>query len=630
MHSLNHGFPSKIVTVALALMVVTIWLLLRGYHGLVGDGQLYAFQALARIHPNLTADLYLQNTSQDQFTIFSPVFAYFIEHLGLENAARVLTLIFTAWFLGAAWAAARVLTCRDGAWLAVALLLIASGSYGGSGVFRFAEGFLTARLPAEALVATSLACYLKGRRGLAFASATVAIFVHPLIALPGLFLLLCLSVPAKAIVTGAGFCVVTALLIPVSAMTFPWVANLFELMDPAWLSVVQERSQFLFLQLWSFRDWELNARPFFYLAFISLALQDVRIRRLCGAAAIIAAAGLAVGFIAGLLGPVAILVQGQAWRWVWIAAFVSTLLTPAAILRVWEDKENGPLCALLLISGATLPAVNGSACVSLAIVLWTTKSYVNFRSIRHLRWIVPSLTFVIVAWLAIQSWESVAPSILASTGPKTDPIHDFFGLRMGVALVAAFAWWCVRSIRTPWLPVLLIGTFLTVSICALPLAFRQSRVLASVTEITEFSEWESVIPPTSTVLVTPSRDVGTFVWFTLQRPNYLAIDQSAGVVFSRATANEIQRRTRVLLPVMRPNWKIYSDLRAAASKQTIEASSRALTARSLHQICADSQLGFVISPQDLGFDALNHKEAGSWAGWNLYDCLKIRSRLSQQ
>src|SRR5882672_12559773 len=166
MHSSNSGLQSKIATLSLALMLVTLWLLVRGYHGLTGDGQIYAFQALARIHPQLTTDLYLQNTSQDQFTIFSPLYAWFIGLLGLERAARVLTLFFTVWLLAAAWSFARAITGRDGAWLAVAFLLIIAGDYGGSGVFRLSDSYLTARLPAEALVITALACQVRGMKRL--------------------------------------------------------------------------------------------------------------------------------------------------------------------------------------------------------------------------------------------------------------------------------------------------------------------------------------------------------------------------------------------------------------------------------------------------------------------------------
>src|SRR5580700_12229999 len=109
MHSSNLGFQSKFATLSLALMLVTLWLLMYGYHGLSGDGQIYAFQAFARLHPNLTADLYLQNTSQDQFTLFSPLYAWCIGLLGLESAARLLTLVFTVWLLAATWSFARAI-----------------------------------------------------------------------------------------------------------------------------------------------------------------------------------------------------------------------------------------------------------------------------------------------------------------------------------------------------------------------------------------------------------------------------------------------------------------------------------------------------------------------------------------
>src|ERR1700692_2007363 len=127
MHSSNPGFQSKIANLSLVLTLVTLWLLMHGYHGLTGDGQIYAFQALARLHPQLTTDLYLQNTSQDQFTIFSPLYARLIGLFGLENAARLFTVFFTGWLWAAAWSFARTISGRDGAWLATAFLLIIAG-----------------------------------------------------------------------------------------------------------------------------------------------------------------------------------------------------------------------------------------------------------------------------------------------------------------------------------------------------------------------------------------------------------------------------------------------------------------------------------------------------------------------
>src|SRR5258708_35069669 len=188
MHSSNLGFQSKFATLSLSLMLVTLWLCLHGYHGLTGDGQIYAFQAFARLHPQFTADLYLQNTSQDQFTLFSPLYAWCIGLLGLESAARLLTLLFTLWFLAAAWSFASAVTGRDTAWLAVAFLLIVAGDYGASGVFRILDPFLTARLPAEALMITALGCYVRGMKRLGLLLTLAALFFPPLMALPGVLL----------------------------------------------------------------------------------------------------------------------------------------------------------------------------------------------------------------------------------------------------------------------------------------------------------------------------------------------------------------------------------------------------------------------------------------------------------
>ena len=602
-------------------MLVTLWLLLRGYHGIVGDGQIYALQALARIHPQLASDLYLQNTSQDQFTIFSPFYAWFIERLGLEAAARLLTLVFTVWLLAAAWSVARTITSRDGAWLAVAFLLIVAGSYGGSRVFQFADLFLTARLPAEALIVTSLACYVRGWKGVAVVMSTAALFIHPLIAIPGLLLLISLAVPIRVSLLGALVGVMVTLVLAIAATLYSWVSQRLPVMDSAWLHIVQERSQFLFLQLWSFRDWDLNARPFFYLAFTALALPDDRMRKLCIAAALVGVAGLSVAVIASLVGPVALLVQGQAWRWVWIPTFIAALLLPATALQTWRDDKCGPLCVILLVAGWTLSAVDGTACVSLALLLWILRPRISARIAEYSRWLAVVLFIAIAAWTLVQSWR-----IVASAHAPLAQIQEIFGLKISAALCTTFVWWWLRTRRNAWMPTLLAGALLAASIFLLPAAFKQSRTLAAAADIDEFSDWRSVIPPTSTVLVVPTRDVGAFVWFTLQRPNYLALDQSAGVVFSRATAMEVQRRSDVLLPIMDPNWNILTNLReSAAAKHKINPAIRPLSATNLTQICVDSALGFVISPKKVAFDSLRHERAGAWTDWNLYDCRHIRS-----
>src|ERR1700719_4048076 len=88
----------SITDICLALLVVTLWPLTHRYKGLSGDAELYAVQALARIHPNLAGDLFLQNNSQDTYTVFSPLYAWCVRWLGLRGAAMTLMIALKIWF----------------------------------------------------------------------------------------------------------------------------------------------------------------------------------------------------------------------------------------------------------------------------------------------------------------------------------------------------------------------------------------------------------------------------------------------------------------------------------------------------------------------------------------------------
>jgi hypothetical protein len=619
MHLSSSAVESKFTPLAVVLLLVALWLLLHGYHGLTGDGQIYAFQAFARIHPQLAGDLYLQHTSQDQFTIFSPIYARFIGWLGLEPAARLLTAVFTLWFLAAAWSIARTVAGR-GAWLAVASVMIVAGDYGGSGVFRLLEPYLTARLPAEALVLTAIACQMQGRGRIGLLLATAALFIHPLIALPGLLLLICLRLSIGASLSCALAGILAVLGIAAAASIRPSGVSALAVMDAAWLDIARERSQFLFLQLWSARDWSVNVRPFFYLAFTAVAVPDERLRKLGLATALVGATGLAVACIGSIVGPTAILLQGQAWRWEWLTVLGSALLLPVTALHVWRDAKCGPLCAIMLLCGWTLPAMEGTACVSLALLLWLARPNITERLAAGFSWVAAALGVGIFAWILLESRSIALPLTAAQS-------HDSFGLRVAAALLTALLWWCIRRSANAW-TLIFSGLLAGLSIWLFPAALTQSRTLASASDVNEFSDWTQVIPPTSTVLVTPARDVGAFVWFTLQRPNYLAVDQSAGVVFSRTTALEVRRRSEVLLPLLDANWKIRTSLRAKADAgRAGYPSARTLTSENLAQVCADPQLGFVASPRDVGFDPLRHQTPGAWKDWSLYDCRKVRSRV---
>src|SRR6202035_1176367 len=149
---------------------------------------------------------------------------------------------------------------------------------------------------------------IRGMRRLGLLLALGAMFIHPLMALPGLLLVVCLWLPVRAGVIGAIAGILATLAIAVAAVNLSAASQVLTVMDASWLAVVRERSQFLFLQLWSIHDWDINAQSFISLGLTAIAVVDERVRKLCAAAALVGAAGLAVAFIGGLIGPVAILV----------------------------------------------------------------------------------------------------------------------------------------------------------------------------------------------------------------------------------------------------------------------------------------------------------------------------------
>jgi hypothetical protein len=621
-----------LIAAALTLMVVVLWLVTHRYRGIDNDAQLYAFQALERTHPALSADLYLQNTSQDNYSVFSPFYSATIGLFGLQNATMMLTILFTAGFLIASWILARDLLTSNVAWLAVCAMTIIPGAYGAAGIFHFSDNFLTARLPAEALVSIALVCFFRGSRLLALTIAIAALFVHPLMALPGLLLLICvwLPYPARIVAFSAGILAVLAMALAVLA--WPAAAQRVGLMDVAWLEVVRERSHFLFLQLWTTSDWALNARPFICLIITMLVAADERIRRLSMAALLIGAAGLAVALIASSIAPIALLIQGQAWRWVWITTFVSILLLVPTVLQIWRNERCGPICAILLIAGWTWPLMDGTACVSVALILWLIRDRITERIALFLRWTAYAIGIIAVCWALGNSW-TIFTSSPAESGREPlllGRIRNIAGLEIPAALVIGFFWHWILAMRSLAAKSAVVALLFAAAVYILPKSFNQLPFAGSPAQIAEFDDWRAAIPETSNVFVADRYDPGSFVWFTLGRLNYLTIDQSAGVVFSRKTALEVKRRSQILLPLMDPDWKLLTVVRLRAAGQKSDSPPyRPLTAQNLLDVCADPQLGFVIAKENVGFSPLRHTHAGPWKDWNLYDCLSVRAGSPQ-
>jgi hypothetical protein len=263
-----------------------------------------------------------------------------------------------------------------------------------------------------------------------------------------------------------------------------------------------------------------------------------------------------------------------------------------------------------------------------ALALWLLRSFVDARIGRMLEWSALALSVGIVAWTVANAWTELhTVQVTNAREPATVlAARNLLGLGVpALAVALLLPAWLLRT-RGSAVP-LIVGAGLAAAILyGGPSAMRDNRAIGTAAQIQEFADWRAAIDPSRSVFVADGRNEGSFVWFTLERPNYLSMGQSAGAVFSEAAAAEIRRRSAVLEPVMDPDWRVLTSLRREHGGKPAPATERPLTAAGLERVCTDPKLGFVISKETLaGLAPLRHEHAGEWQNWNLYDCRRIRA-----
>ena len=505
------------------------------------------------------------------------------------------------------------------------MLICTVAPYGAYGIFEISSNYLTARSLAEALVVVSLALFYSRRRWKAAAFIVIAMFVHPLMALPGLLLLACVSLPPRFAAASCAIGVATVALLAQAATHQMPTTRLLVLMDPAWLEVVRERSLFLFLRYWRLSDWQVQVRPFLCLALTFACIPDSRVKKMCAAAAIVGLSGFLVAAVSDTDAPLALLVQGQAWRWCWVTSLATvTMLVPTA-LKLWRDGGCSSLSAVLLVSAWIFPPVDSTLLSAAALLIWLLRSQISTNRMPLLKFAAYLLIGVIGAWtlanLRLVALNSKDPSAM---GRVIDWLRGAFSLHaLGVSLFGLIVYGLFKRRAAAW-PELIAGAILAIAV--VPSALEPANGFAAVRDRDQVADWRAAIPQSSSVLLVPAHKLAAFQWFTLERPSYLTQSQSAGVVFSALTAAEVRRRGENLAVLWPPDWKITSQIETTArgDRQPKEVAP-ALTVEKLQKVCTDQQLGFVVAKEALGFGAMLETHRGAWKDWNLYDCRRVRA-----
>jgi hypothetical protein len=268
--------------------------------------------------------------------------------------------------------------------------------------------------------------------------------------------------------------------------------------------------------------------------------------------------------------------------------------------------------------------IDGAYLVAASLCLWSGRNYLHPAAGPYLRFLAGALCLMTLGWIGVHGWTTV--SAAWSPGNPWPVVRALFALDcvplLFTLLVAQVLWRC-RSRAAPIGLLLALGA---TAAFAAPDALRDPRLEGSAAEIEEFADWRAAIPADANVLVVSHYYSAGFTWFTLERPSYLTVDQSSGVIFSQATAAEIRRRSEVLLPLEDPDWRLLS--RRAGRGGKYDAHALPLTLERLEKICADPALDFVAAKEDVGIEALRHDRPGAFKDWNLYDCRRTAARRS--
>jgi hypothetical protein len=584
--------PGFAIALTLAFGLPGLFLLAHPYHGIYHDGIVYALQALARLEPHvLDGDLFFRYGSQDSYTVFSPLYAWLVQSLGLEPAAHLVARVSAVCLGVSAWLLARRLLGQDLAWLALALFIVIPGRYSTHQLLSYDEDFATPRVLTEALVLSSLALLLAGRRVTALIAIGVGFLLHPLMALPGLLVgaFAVSSRLARAVLAGAGIGVTAvatgiAAIAPIGPLRF---------MDVDWHGILAYAVPYLFVDQWSPPDWQPALATLVTLTAAVLLLPQLEARRLGFAGLVVSSAGLALAAFASFIAPVVLMLQGQPWRWLWLGkALTVLLLAPVGAALYRRGAAGRGALALLAIAWVAVESPVGAVAALCALIAVIVDVRGNPR------------------WVAVTTWASwLLAATLAWAVWRVDELPPW--APVAVAIVAA--WLAVFRTESAALRALaIVGAAIMFGVQAVAAVSGVGRLATFYTSYGEatyqaFAPWRERIRPEQTVYFPGHPDM---VLLVLRRRSW---ESYTAVLFSRDAALAIRERHRQLrrlvktIPVKDPtNPGTWHELD--------------LTVEGLQQVCRVPEIDFVATRDSLPLPHLTSDAPRPIGHVHLYAC----------
>lgn len=587
---------------AMGLLTLALWVIQHPFRGIMHDSVLYSLFALAKLHPDtLTADVFLRFGSQDRFSVFAPIYAAAISRFGLEHAAVLLLLLSQATLFGCAWLLARRFMQPLDATLSLALLVLLPDEYGLGSTFHYLEDFITARIPAEALVVGAVLAAATQRYWIAAGCVIAAMLIHPIMGIVGAaFLILTFLVPRYPKLTlaaaGIGFAATLAIVVA--------IAPLGRVADKTWLFTIHSTSSYLFMTLWSPSDWSRAAGYLVVLVIGSWVGATPLLRRIClGLLATVACGSVITVVFCDVL-HVSLFIDFQAWRWFWLADVLAVTLAPAIIQACWQRGGSGRLAVVTLAGVWVFRDLPPDLLIDAAAIAFAAvpSKWTGHRYWRPLL-VAACVLLGVAICLDVINLPDYVPVATTHNSVLLRKVRSVFvdGILPGTVL---FAIWVVlrRSIANTAKPQAALAAALPAAIAGvlvcgwlLPFAWENYTTTYYTPELaSRFAQWRAEMPPHAEVLW-PGNPVGT--WDLLDRPSFWSGPQVAGAIFSKEKALVVQGRTTAVGVVLNPPELLarYGQPSEQTFEPQVPVNGPPMNLKGLHRICADPDLQYVVS-----------------------------------
>lgn len=570
-----------------ALACVLLWIIQSPYGGLSHDARLYSLIAVAKAYPgNLDHDIFVQFGSQGDFSAFTLIHTALVARLDVETAALLITLVGSClWLLAAGFFARRV---APAGWAlpSFAALLLLPKAYGIYGALTLGEVFATPRPAAEAFCMLALGMALAKRPVLAAGSLLLAMALHPLLAMPVCLVAGLIAFPGLQGLRAMALAALASALVLALALLNP--LGPLQLMPADWFEVVRYRSPYLFPDLWDGTEWARVAWA------LSTALTLLRVTGdsnplgvLARTAPLVASIGLLLAYVLGSLFPVQIVVQGQAWRWLWPVTLLALASLPWLASELWSRGPVARSALLFVVSGLLMYETPGAAVAVLApAALWVgTDRSQGFQRI------VAVVALVTAALGAITCLSLLHGNLVSTPGSQGTPglLEVTRAATRGGILTTAVALAVITAGSRRVRLLFASATFAIALVLGRDIADEWSRSTIAEGHPEVFAAWRAVIRPGDNVYWPDQLEP---TWFLLQRPSYLSREQTAGSLFSDAAASEMWRRAHAMSTL--------APLASTIRVSTIEPFVSTLSAASITAACKDEALGYVVAPESFG------------------------------